>query len=219
MLALPKYSRLEADTLAAHHQTQSRPVHALRCARMSSVGHAGIPAETCRVESEAVDGLLMSGGRIEAFLPPAEGTSRRLSSRLTYSRNAMLSANCSFHLDFPCVCHQTLHAACSMLTWRRGTCAQVQRGLVDGNNLRLALQLMLTAIKEQSPKMVTFGTNALLACQERLATLPQICQAVLQVSALDLPLFPLSGLVICSTLCGAAFFVMHSKPCELRPQL
>ncbi len=62
-----------------------------------------------------------------------------------------------------------------------GMCAQVQRGLVDGNNLRLALQLMLTAVKEQSPKMLTFGVNALLVCQERLASLPQICQAVLQV--------------------------------------
>ncbi|KAK9916879.1 hypothetical protein WJX75_008268 [Coccomyxa subellipsoidea] len=59
----------------------------------------------------------------------------------------------------------------------------VQRGLVDGNNLRLALQLMLTAVKEQSPKMLTFGVNALLVCQERLTSLPQICQAVLQVPA------------------------------------
>ena len=74
--------------------------------------------------------------------------------------------------------------------------AQVQRGLVDGNNLRLALQLMLTAVKEQSPKMLTFGVNALLVCQERLTSLPQICQAVLQVPNLR-PLHDDHGHCLC----------------------
>lgn len=74
--------------------------------------------------------------------------------------------------------------------------AQVQRGLVDGNNLRLALQLMLTAVKEQSPKMLTFGVNALLVCQERLTSLPQICQAVLQVPNLS-PLHGFHGHCFC----------------------
>lgn len=77
--------------------------------------------------------------------------------------------------------------------WLCGMCLQVQRGLVDGNNLRTAMHLMVAAIKEASPKMVTFGVNALLVCQERLRTMPPICQAVLQVR----PSAPPSSALLC----------------------
>lgn len=60
---------------------------------------------------------------------------------------------------------------------------QVQwSGLLDRDNFRMALRLMIAALgQEDSPKMVTFGVNALMACKEKLRQLPNICQTILQV--------------------------------------
>lgn len=56
-------------------------------------------------------------------------------------------------------------------------------GVVEGNNLRLALRYMMLALQNQAmPKMAAFAVEALLVCKEQLGAMPQYCQHLLQVS-------------------------------------
>ena len=60
--------------------------------------------------------------------------------------------------------------------------SQVRAGVVDGNNLRLALRYMMQALGATGgPKMAGFAVKALLVCREAVGVMPQYCQHLLQV--------------------------------------